>query len=126
MSRSETETLVRRFLDAVNASDSQAALACLAEDVAHDRPDGQREIGHDAFRQFFADRLSHGDQTLADIAIMSDENGNRAAAEFTRRGRSAASGAPGERYSMAAGLFFEIDDGLITRISDHAGSKRPG
>jgi steroid delta-isomerase-like uncharacterized protein len=126
MSRSETEGLVRRFLGAVNASDSQAALACLAEDVAHDRPDGRREIGHDAFRQFFAERLRHGDQTLADIAVMSDESGNRAAAEFTSRGRSAASGMPGERYSVAAGLFFEIDDDLITRVSDYAGSKRSG
>lgn len=121
MSRSETEKLLRRFFDAVNASDSAAALACLAEDVAHDRPGG-REIGHDAFRQFLAGRMRHGGETIADIAIMTDEGGGRAAAEFTRRGR----GAIGASYSTAAGLFFEIDDGLITRVSDHAGGEKSG
>jgi steroid delta-isomerase-like uncharacterized protein len=117
MNRDDAEALVRRFLDALNASDSAAAIDCLAEDVAHDRPGGQREIGHDVFRQFLAGRLRNGNETIADIAVMTDEGGGRAAAEFTRRGR----GATRESYSIAAGMFFEIDDGMITRVSDYAG-----
>ena len=126
MSRDDTAGLVRRFLDAVNASDSDTALGCLAEDVAHDLPDGTREIGHEAFRLFLAGRMRRADETIADIAIMTDTGGGRAAAEFTRRGRTVAGSAPGQSYSVTAGLFFEIDDGQITRISDHAGRAPAG
>ena len=122
MSKDETRALVRRFLDAVNARDGDSARACLAEDVALDLADGRRAIGDEAFRDFLAERLRRGDETMADVAIMTDEDGGRAAAEFTRRGRRvSASGAPGQVYSVAAGMFFEVDDGKITRVSDHAG-----
>ena len=45
MNPDETRALVRRYLDAFNASDHDAMLAVLAEDVVHDINQGGREIG---------------------------------------------------------------------------------
>jgi steroid delta-isomerase-like uncharacterized protein len=64
----------------------------------------------------------HYDEELGDIAIMVDDSGSRAAAEFTVRGSylATAEGLPdanGQRYSLPAGIFFEIDDGLISRVT---------
>ena len=126
MSETETRDLVARFVAAFNAGDHEAMLACLAEDVAHDLADGGREIGRERFRWFLGLLGRHFRETWADGAVMVGEGGVRAAAEFTRRGtyQATAEGLPpasGQRYAAAAGLFFEVDDGLITRVSDHAG-----
>ena len=95
---------------------------CLDEDVIHDINQGGREIGRDKFRWFNAMMARHYDETLSDIVIMTDRSGNRAAAEFTVHGvyLATAEGLPearGQRYSLPAGIFFEIDDGLITRVT---------
>ncbi|MEQ8306540.1 MAG: ketosteroid isomerase-related protein [Hoeflea sp.] len=122
MSRDDTIALVRRYLDAFNAKDSDGMLACLTEDVAHDINQGEREIGKEKFRWFNARMSRHYDEELGDIAIMVNEGGNRAAAEFTVRGTylSTDEGLPeanGQRYSLPAGIFFEVDDALISRVT---------
>ncbi|WP_322990056.1 MULTISPECIES: ketosteroid isomerase-related protein [unclassified Hoeflea] len=122
MSRVETTALISRYLDAFNAKDFDAMLACLSDDVIHDINQGGREIGKEKFRWFNASMARHYDEELGDIAIMVDESGNRAAAEFTVRGSylATAEGLPeanGQRYSLPAGIFFEIDDSLISRVS---------
>ena len=126
MSETETRDLVGRFVAAFNAGAHEAMLALLSEDVAHDLPNGTREIGRDHFRWFLGLCGRHFRETWADVAVMVGDGGVRAAAEFTRRGvyQATADGLPpasGQRYAAAAGLFFEVDDGLITRVSDHSG-----
>ncbi|CAG0977642.1 MAG: cytosolic protein [Rhizobiaceae bacterium] len=125
MSEPEARELVGRFVAAFNAGDHEAMLALLSDDVAHDLADGRREIGRDPFRWFLGLQARHFRETWADVAVMAGEGGGRAAAEFTRRGTylAAADGLPpasGQRYAVAAGLFFEVDDGLITRVSDYS------
>ena len=122
MTADETRVLVRRYLEAFNASDHEAMLALLAEDVAHDINQGGREIGKEKFRWFNAMMSRHYEETLGDIEIMVNESGSRAAAEFTVRGTylATAEGLPaanGQTYSLPAGIFFEIDDGLISRVT---------
>ncbi|WP_422371115.1 ketosteroid isomerase-related protein [Hoeflea sp.] len=122
MSRDDTAALIRRYLDAFNAKDSDGMLACLTEDVAHDINQGEREIGKEKFRWFNARMSRHYDEELGDIAIMVNDSGNRAAAEFTVRGTylSTDEGLPeanGQRYSLPAGIFFEVDDALISRVT---------
>ena len=122
MSRDDTIALIRRYLEAFNAKDSDAMLACLSDDVIHDINQGGREIGKEKFRWFNAKMSRHYDEELSDIAIMTDDSGGRAAAEFTVRGTylSTDEGLPeanGQRYSLPAGIFFEIDDGLISRVT---------
>lgn len=124
MSRQDTIALVERYLQAFNASDIDAMLECLDEDVAHDINEGPREIGKDRFRWFMGMMAQHYSETLRDIEIMAGESGVRAAAEFTVDGtyKVTADGLPeatGQTYSLPAGIFFEVDDGLITRVTTY-------
>ena len=131
MTASRSRALVKSFLDALNAADHDAALAMLGEDVVHDTHDG-RKIGKDEFRWFLGMASRNFRETISDVAIMVDEGGGRAAAEFTARGvyLSTVEGLPaadGQSYALRDGMFFEIDDDLITRVTvcrDHAELKR--
>ena len=124
MQRSEAEALVKRYLDAFNKGDVDGMLACLHEDVAHDINQGGREIGREKFRWFMATMNRHYREALSDVVVMADESGRRAAAEFTVRGTylETAEGLPsadGQSYSLPAGIFFELDEGLISRVSTY-------
>lgn len=131
MTASRSRALVKSFLDALNAANHDAALAMLGEDVVHDTHDG-RKIGKDEFRWFLGMASRNFRETISDVAIMVDEGGGRAAAEFTARGvyLSTVEGLPaadGQSYALRDGMFFEIDDDLITRVTvcrDHAELKR--
>ncbi|MEX3012034.1 ketosteroid isomerase-related protein [Hoeflea sp. TYP-13] len=122
MQQATTEKLINDYLDAFNRSDSEGMLALLSEDVIHDINQGGREIGRDKFRWFNAMMAEHYSEVLSDIAVMVSTDGGRAAAEFTVRGTylKTAEGLPpanGQTYSLPAGIFFEIDDGLISRVT---------
>jgi steroid delta-isomerase-like uncharacterized protein len=124
MSRNAAERLIEAYLAAFNAGDSPAMLALLHEDVAHDINQGGREIGVEKFRWFNATMSAHYREQLTDIVVMSSADGSRAAAEFTVRGTYLATAiglpkADGQRYTLPAGIFFEIDDGRIARVTTH-------
>ena len=74
MPQEATEKLIRAYLDAFNASDSEAMLALLCEDVIHDINQGGREIGREKFRWFNAMMREHYSETLGDIAVMVLQN----------------------------------------------------
>lgn len=122
MSRDTTAALIARYYDAFNRGDKQAMLACVADDVAHDINQGGREAGKAAFAAF-VDRMDVAyAERLEDIAIMTNADGSRAAAEFVVHGlyKQADEGLPpahGQRYVLPAGAFFEVGDGLIRRVS---------
>lgn len=124
MTQQATTELIERYFAAFNGNDSDGMLACLSEDVAHDINQGEREIGIEKFRWFNAVMAKHYDERLADIELMVSGSGNRAAAEFTVHGRyiATADGLPeanGQSYSLPAGIFFDIDDGLISRVTTY-------
>jgi steroid delta-isomerase-like uncharacterized protein len=124
MSQTETIALVNRYIDAFNAGDRDAMLACLDDDVVHDINEGERQIGKDRFRWFLGMMDRHYKERLADVVVMASQDGGRAAAEFTVHGAylSTAEGLPeagGQTYSLPAGIFFEVDDGLISRVTTY-------
>lgn len=125
MSRTAAEALVSAYVEAFNQGDSAAILALLDDDVIHDINQGGREIGAEAFRWAFAARRGHFRERIENLVVMSNESGTHAAAEFTLKGEYVASidGLPkanGQRYALAAGMFFEIEDGHITRVTENA------
>jgi steroid delta-isomerase-like uncharacterized protein len=66
----------------------------------------------------------HYREELSDITIRVAPGGARAAAEFTVRGTylATAEGLPeanGQRYTLPAGIFFDVDDGLISRVTTY-------
>jgi len=121
-SRQQAITLLERYYTAFNAGDDEAMLACLTDDVAHDINQGEREIGKAAFGAFLSRMARAYRERLEGVAIMANEDGSRAAAEFTVHGTylAAEEGLPpahGQSYTLPAGAFFTLSGGLISRVS---------
>jgi len=114
--------LVGKYYAAFNAGDGEGMLACLAETIAHDVNQGARQVGKDAFRAFLAHMDRSYAEKLADIVVMANEDGSRAAAEFVVHGEylTTDEGLPeakGQKYILPAGAFFDIENGLIARVT---------
>ncbi len=121
--RTEAIELVRRYYAAFNAGDMQRFLALLTDDVIHDINQGGREIGKPAFETFMQRMNRHYREQLVDLTILANDEGTRAAAEFTVLGTylSTDQGLPearGQTYRLPAGAFFDIRDGRVARISN--------
>ena len=115
------ETL-QRYYAAFNTGDRESMLALLTEDVIHDINQGHSESGRDAFRTFMTRMDQCYAEQLHDLVLMTDSSGTRAAAEFTVHGTYliADDGLPpasGQSYQLPAGAFFQLRDGLISRIT---------
>jgi steroid delta-isomerase-like uncharacterized protein len=124
MSEAASQDLVERFLAALNGNDMDAALALLSIDVAFDTREGTREIGRDKVHWHLGLFHRHFREQYEDIAVMVAPGGVRAAAEFTISGKylSSKDGFPeatGQNYQIPAGMFFEIDDDQITRVTTY-------
>ncbi len=122
MSRADTLSLLDRYYSAFNAGDGEGMLACLTDDIGHDINQGTRQSGKEAFRSFLAHMDRCYAEQLTDIALMANEDGSRAAAEFVVHGEYLATDdglpeATGQKYVLPAGAFFEISDGQIARVS---------
>jgi steroid delta-isomerase-like uncharacterized protein len=125
---SEAERLVRAYYAAFNAGDTDAFLALLTEDVAHDISQGERQTGRAAFRDFLAHMDRCYREQISDLVVMTDASGARAAAEFVVHGAYIATdpGVPqhtpaarAQSYVLPAGAFFTLRDGRVARISNH-------
>lgn len=120
----DAPALIARYYAAFNAADTASMLACLAEDVVHDVNQGARRIGKTQFAVFLDHMNRCYREQLRDIVIMSNRDGTRLAAEFVVDGTYLADdeGLPparGQRYTLPAGTFFGVRDGLITRVTTH-------
>lgn len=116
--------LVQAYYAAINAGDLQGLLALLSEDVIHDINQGERQMGKARFAAFMQNMNRCYRERLADIVVMHNAEGNRAAAEFTVHGEYLADdeGLPpanGQTYVLLAGAFFYIHCGKIARVSSY-------
>lgn len=122
MTREQTLALIERYYAAFNANDAEGMLDCLADTVAHDSNQGVRQVGKEAFRAFLAHMDRCYREQLTDMALLANEDGSRAAAEFVVHGAYLATDeglpeATGQSYVLPAGAFFEVADGLIQRVT---------
>ena len=118
------ETIVRRYYEAFNRGDSEGMLASVSDTIVHDVNQGTRRSGKAQFSSFCADMGRAYQEKLSEIIIMASDDGRRAAAEFIVNGTylQADEGFPpatGQKYTLPAGAFFEIRDGLITRVTTY-------
>jgi steroid delta-isomerase-like uncharacterized protein len=121
---SDSHNLIHTYYDAFNRGDVEAMLGCLSEDVAHDINQGGRETGKAAFRAFLARMNRCYRERIADITVMVDRSGRRAAAEYTVHGTYLATDeglppASGQSYELPGGAFFELRDGAIARVTNY-------
>jgi steroid delta-isomerase-like uncharacterized protein len=116
--------IVRTYFEAFNRGDVPAMLDCLDEDVDHYVNQGELRRGKPMFRAF-CDHMSRCyREDLTDIVILTAEGGTRAAAEYVVNGTYLVTddGLPEareQRYRLPAGSFFDVRDGLITRITTY-------
>jgi steroid delta-isomerase-like uncharacterized protein len=107
--RQQTEQLIKNYYDKFNAKDNDGFLALLSDDVIHEMDECYNERAYD-------------------IAVMVNEDGERAAAEFMLDGTylkqdGTLPPANGQTYTLRVGAFFEIRDGKVARITNHYNMK---
>ena len=116
--------LIQDYYTAFNEKNMPRFLSLLSEDIVHDINQGHQEIGKQAF-VVFMERMNHSYQEhIAQLAIMTNTQGTRAAAEFIVNGTytASASGLPeatGQQYSLPCGAFFEIKQSKIARVTNY-------
>lgn len=118
----ETETVVR-YYELFNRGDWDAMCALLADDVAHDINQGDRQVGAAVFRAFLERMARSYREQLRDITVLGNGRG-RVAAEYIVDGEYLATdeGLPparGQRYTLPGGAFFEIRGGKIQRVTNY-------
>jgi len=116
--------IVRAYLDAFNAKNVPAMLDCLTDDIAHHVNEGEVRKGKAAFAAFCEHMSRCYDEQLTDIVVFEARSGTRAAAEFTVNGTylQTDDGLPeaaGQNYVLPAGSFFNIEGGLISRVTTY-------
>ena len=116
--------LVQAYYTAFNTGDMPAFLDLLTDDVVHDINQGERQVGKATFAAFMDKMNRCYRERLADIVVMQNAAGDRAAAEFVVHGEYLADdeGLPpanGQTYVLPAGAFFEIKNGKVARISNY-------
>jgi steroid delta-isomerase-like uncharacterized protein len=124
MAAADTIALIERYYAAFNAGDSEAMLACVSEDLVHDVNQGRRRNGRAAFRTFCQHMERCYAERLEQMTIMATPDGSKAAAEFVVLGTYVETDeglppASGQTYKLAAGAFFEVQGGLITRVTTY-------
>ena len=117
-----TVQMIEAYYRAFNARDYMGMLALVADEVKHDINQGPRELGRDALAVFLRRMDERYSEQISELVVLSDERGERFAAEFTVTGKylSADAGFPaahGQRYELPGGAFFEVVDNQITRVT---------
>lgn len=113
---------IKRYFDAFNSGDVDVMLACLSDDVAHHVNEGLIRTGKDKFAAFCVHMNRCYREELTDMVIFASQNGSRGAAEYIVNGTylETDDGLPeanGQTYRLPAGSFFDLRDGLITRVT---------
>jgi steroid delta-isomerase-like uncharacterized protein len=119
-----TRQLLERYYAAFNAADWDGFLGLLAEDVVHDINQSGRETGRAAFARFMRRMNRCYREQIADLVIMTNADGSRAAVEFTVVGTylETDEGLPparGQQYRLPGGAFFEIRAGKVARVTNY-------
>ncbi len=116
--------IVARYFAAFNAGDAEGMLALVSDDVEHHVNQGEVRRGRAVFAEFCAHMGVSYREELRDLVIFANDDGTRAAAEFTVHGEYLQTdpGLPearGQRYVLPAGSFFALRDGRITRVTTY-------
>jgi steroid delta-isomerase-like uncharacterized protein len=116
--------LLQRYFHALNDRDIRTCLTLVSADLILEPNQGFTEHGHDAFAAYLERQLHCYRETAEKLVILAEPQGRHAACEYQLVGEYLATGdglpeACGQRYALRVGAFFEIRDGLISRITLH-------
>ncbi|GAB3501807.1 ketosteroid isomerase-related protein [Spirosoma knui] len=116
--------IVTEYYNAFNRKDWTGMLNLVHPDVRHDSNQGATRVGKDLFTQFLQHMDDCYDETLTDMMVMTEPTGKRVACEFVVNGVYKKTdgdlpAATGQTYTLPAGSFLDVADGLITRITTY-------
>lgn len=122
--RQSSALLIQKYYETFNRGDREDFLALLTDDVAHDINQGGCEFGKETFRAFLQRMDRCYKEQVVELVTMASEDGKRGAAEFYIEGEylSTDEGLPpatGQHYRLRVGAFFEIENGLVKRITNY-------
>lgn len=118
------EHLIRAYYTAFNAGDFAGMLALLHPEIEHDINQAGRETGLAAFEIFLQRMHASYRENIADLVVLTEPGGQRAAAEFIVHGEylQADHGLPpacGQTYVLPCGAFFAFREGKIARVTNY-------
>jgi steroid delta-isomerase-like uncharacterized protein len=124
-----TLELIEKYYRAFNEGDMKKFFSLLDEHVIHDINQGGQQIGKVEFEKFMDHMSICYREKIRDLTIMSNRIGTRAAAEFIVDGEylTTDQGLPeakGQKYSLPAATFFEIQAGKIKRVTTYYNLKK--
>ena len=119
-----TKATIAAYYDAFNKGDLTAMLDTLHDDFAHHVNEGATRLGKSAFADFCAHMNEAYREQLTNMVVFSNDEGTRGAAEFVVNGTYLKTdpGLPearGQTYVLAAGGFFDLKEGKITRVTTY-------
>ncbi len=114
--------LITNYYAAFNRQDVLRMLELLSTDVLHEISQGGAERGKDDFKLFLEHMNGCYAEQVFDLEVMLGDS--KAAAEFRLEGRylktdGSFPAAHGQPYTLRVGAFFDIQNGKITRVSNH-------
>lgn len=124
-----TASLIQKYYQAFNQQNVELMLQCLHPQVVHEINEGEIQIGLQPFRQFLHRMNTHYKENLTEIKVMTSENGLSASARFIVNGTYLQTdpGLPkarGQHYKIPALAYFEIENGLIKKVSNFYNLKK--
>lgn len=116
--------LLQRYFQALGERDSRACLELVSADLRLELNQGAVEQGRAAYAAYLERQLRCYRESIDELIILGEPGGRHAACEYRVEGEYLATdeGLPeacGQRYAVRVGSFFEVRDGLISRISLH-------
>lgn len=124
MTKNHTQELISQYYHAFNQQNLTQFLSLLDDQVIHDINQGSQEVGKEAFGKFIQKMNLCYKERISSLAIMTNDDGSRAAAEFMVEGEYLMTDnqlptACGQTYRLPGGAFFSIRNGKISRITNY-------
>lgn len=115
---------VQAYYDRFNKKDWEGMLGLVHPDILHEVNQGEPRKGKELFRSFLQHMDTCYNETLSSMVFFTEPEGKRVAAEFTVNGIYKQTDgelvpAKGQQYTLLAGSFLEVQEGLITRITTY-------
>src|SRR5262245_39120880 len=116
--------ILEQYYQCFNAGNYKGMLDLLSEDVVHEPCQGTPRKGKGKFTEFLQHMERCYKEEVHNPCIFYSADGKRAAAEFFLSGTYLSTDsdlppAKGQTYNLRVGTFFDIENGRITRVTNH-------
>lgn len=120
----DSKSVIAAYFRAFNAGRTDAMLDLMSDDVEHHVNEGKIRAGKRLFASFNNHMTDCYRENLTDMVILTDDTGQRAAAEYIVNGTYLKTDpglpeATGQTYRLPAGSFFTLREGKIARVTTY-------